>query len=140
MTRQCNDPEKSTQFSLWLRGQLPDQKTNVFCIDSKKSKDEAYSNTNIDYMWTDYKSKKWMLIEEKRGFGNGLPEISYSQKQSYSVLNRAFLTDENYKGFYVIKFENTNPEDGRIFKQELCGKLEEISIEQLLDFLQFKLL
>jgi len=51
MTRRRND-NHSTEFGLWLREQ-PD-------IDSKL----GYITTNLDYVWKNYKTGDWMLIEE----------------------------------------------------------------------------
>ncbi len=140
MTRLRNDGH-STEFGLWVRGQLPDQKISVACIDSRKSTVEAYTASNIDFMWMDYKSGKWMIIEEKRY----KQSLTTSQQLMYPVIHAACLHDKNYQGFFVIKFEKTNPEDGDCFVYRMDvvngkSKLEggKVSINELLDFLQFK--
>jgi len=53
MTRKRNDSH-STEFGLWLREQNE--------IDSSL----GYLATNIDFMWTNYKTGQWMILEEKR--------------------------------------------------------------------------
>lgn len=115
MTRKRNDSH-STEFGLWLREQ-PE-------IDSSL----GYVATNIDYVWHNYKTGEWMLIEEKRY----MAEPSYAQRQVFRVVNKA-IRDSKYKGFYLIQFENTTPDDGRIFLDR-----KEISKEQLISFLQFR--
>jgi hypothetical protein len=129
MTRQRNDLH-STEFGLWLRAQ-PE-------IDSRKSINEAYAANNIDFMWQDYRSAKWMLIEEKRY----MSALTDSQKLMYPVIDLACSNDSNYKGFFVIKFEKTNPEDGQIFLFRIDGKCHlhggNITRQELLNFLQFK--
>lgn len=116
MTQQRID-DKSTEFGLWLRKQKE--------IDS----DLGYLATNIDYMWKNYNSDYWMLIEEKRK----CTEIKNWQNQMFETLDKAII-DKNYKGFHKIIFENTCPEDGKIW---LDTKL--ITKEQLIEFLRFRL-
>jgi hypothetical protein len=116
MTRQRNDIH-STEFGLWLRNQ-PE-------IDSAN----GYVATNIDYLWASYISNEWMLIEEKRY--NKQP--SFAQKKLFEVINNACKPDKDYRGFHYLVFENTSPEDGRIF---LDGK--EINKLDLISFLEFR--
>ncbi len=116
MTRQRNDSH-STEFGLWLREQ-PE-------IDSHN----GYVATNIDYTWTNYKTGVWMFIEEKRY--NSQP--SFSQKEIFKTVDAICKSDKNYHGFHYLIFENTSPEDGKIF---LDGK--EIDKQKLINFLQFK--
>jgi hypothetical protein len=116
MTRQRNDSH-STEFGLWLR----DQKV----IDSSL----GYVTTNIDYLWQNYKTGKWMLIEEKRY----CRATTFSQQQMFNIIDKICKGDPLYCGFHVLIFENTSPEDGHIF---LDGK--QITTEQLLSFLMFR--
>jgi len=46
--------DKSTEFGLWLRNQKE--------IDSGL----GYITSNLDYIWRNYNTGDWMLIEEKR--------------------------------------------------------------------------
>lgn len=116
MTAQRRDSH-STEFGLWLRDQQE--------IDSKK----GYVATNIDYLWRNYKTGDWMYLEEKR---HGSLVKSW-QKMLFDLVDRLAKIDPKYHGFNYLVFENTSPEDGKIF---LNGKL--ITKEQLLNFLQFR--
>ena len=120
MTRKRYD-NHSTEFGLWLREQKE--------IDSKL----GYTTSNIDFMWFNYKNKMWMIIEEKR-YGS---QIRYAQKQIFNTINNA-INDPNYKGFYILIFENTNPDDGKIWLGKLNKDMKEIDKIYLLRFLQFK--
>lgn len=115
MTKKRND-KHSTEFGLWLR----DQKE----IDSSL----GYTTTNIDYLWRNYNTGEWMLIEEKRY--STRPD--WSQGVSFETIHSA-IKSEKYKGFHLIVFEKTNPDDGVIWLDGV-----NISKEKLLDFLQFK--
>lgn len=117
MTKQRND-NHSTEFGLWLRNQ-PE-------IDSK----DGYLATNIDYMWRNYKTGKWMLIEEKRYNS----EIKFWQHKMFVILHKLCRLDKNFKGFHLIVFESTSPDDGKIFLDK-----KEINRDILIKFLRFEL-
>ena len=116
MTRKRND-NHSTEFGLWLREQGE--------IDSKY----GYITTNIDYLWENYKTGDWMIIEEKRYMGT----LTYPQKKQLNNLYRNTKKTTNFKGFHLLQFENTNPDDGKIYLNH-----KEITRDELLGFLQFK--
>jgi hypothetical protein len=115
MTRKRID-NHSTEFGLWLREQN--------ALDSSK----GFIATNLDYMWKNYKNNLWMYLEEKR-YNSVLrsPQIGLFLKADTSV------QDENYKGFHLIVFEKTSPDDGAVF---LDGK--KITTEDLISFLRFE--
>ena len=115
-TRKRND-NHSTEFGLWLREQK-DIASNL-----------GYVATNLDYIWENYKTKYWMLIEEKRY----MAELTYAQGEQYKNLFNNIVKSDHFKGIHLLQFENTNPEDGKIY---LNGK--EITKEQLLMFLKFE--
>jgi len=117
MTKQRYD-KHSTEFGIWTRNQK--------LIDSSL----GFVATNIDYIWRNYKTKKWMLIEEKRYMG--VPR--FWQEEIFDILDRSCKTDVNYCGFYLIQFEKTNPDDGKIY---INKKL--VTKDYLLEFLQFKI-
>jgi len=117
MTRQRNDSH-STEFGIWLRVQPQ--------IDSSL----GFLASNIDYCWTNYKTGEWMFIEEKC-YNTA---IKYWQKKLFSIIHNVCRADKKYRGFHLLVFENTSPEDGKIFLDN-----KEISKEQLLNFLSFKL-
>jgi len=115
----CGDPiPGATEFSDWLREQP--------IIDSINF---GYVTTNIDYMWRNYNTNQWMLIEEKRR----IAIVPQWQRDMLKILNTACKTDNNYHGIHLIQFENKNPDDGRIYLDK-----EEITRDELIDFLQFK--
>ena len=116
MTQQRRD-EHSTEFGIWLREQKE--------IDSGL----GFVATNIDYLWRNYKTNKWMLIEEKR-YGR---KSQFPQTAMFELLDKACRSDNNYCGFYYLIFEKTSPDDGKIFLND-----KEISKDELINFLRFK--
>jgi len=116
MTQQRRD-DHSTEFGLWLRVQ-PE-------IDSGK----GFVATNIDYLWRNYKNNKWMLIEEKR---HGR-KPKFPQTAMFELIDCACKSDNNYCGFHYIVFENTSPDDGKIYLDS-----KEIGREELIMFLRFE--
>lgn len=108
----------STEFGLWLREQKE--------IDSKL----GYITTNIDYLWQNYKTGLWMLIEEKR-------YMSFPKKWQHGLFKTIHKSinckNNKYKGIHLLQFEKTSPEDGRIFLDT-----KEISVKELIKFLKFE--
>jgi len=104
---------------LWLREQD--------VLDSKR----GYIATNLDYVWKNYKTGDWMLIEEKR-YGH---KPRRWQHELFRQLHRVCTAagGSAFHGFHLIVFENTSPEDGRIWLDN-----KEISKDDLILFLQFK--
>jgi hypothetical protein len=119
MTRQQNDLREgsSTEYSKWLRNEPQ--------LDSSK----GFVTTNLDYIWSNYKTGRWMLIEEKRYKST----MTYAQIQQFKKLHAVAKQDDRYYGFHLIQFENTSPEDGKMW---LDGK--EITKEEHIKFLEFK--
>ncbi|MBU0777801.1 hypothetical protein KKH23_07190 [Patescibacteria group bacterium] len=115
MTRKRYDAH-STEFGLWLREQTE--------IDSSL----GFIATNIDYIWMNYKNGKFMFIEEKR-YGS---KPAFWQEKLFRMMHEAFKGKENYYGFNLIVFENTNPEDGKMYLNN-----KEISKNDLIRFLTF---
>jgi len=115
MTQQRRDSH-STQFGLWLREQAE--------IDSKL----GYTATNIDYLWHNYKTGVWMLIEEKRY----MSQVKFPQTKMLEILDKVSQNDVRYKGLFIVVFEKTSPDDGRIW---IDGK--EVTKQDLVKFLQF---
>jgi hypothetical protein len=116
MTSQRRD-EHSTEFGLWLREQPT--------LDSGL----GYVATNIDYVWRNYKTGQWMLIEEKR---HGAISPKY-QRDIFRLLDFALIDQPDYRGFHIIVFENTSPDDGKTWIDG-C----EVSTQDLLRFLRFE--
>jgi hypothetical protein len=116
MTRKRYD-NHSTEFGLWLREQ-EELKSSL-----------GFVTTNLDFIWSNYKTNKWMLIEEKR-YGSVMTQ---SQLDLYMLLDKKCKDDPNYYGFHCVIFEKTNPDDGRI---KLDGKY--VDKEQFIKFLKFE--
>ena len=116
MTRKRND-EHSTEFGLWLREQKELESSLGFVA------------SNLDYIWGNYKTGKWMLLEEKR---HGR-DVTYSQKQLFKKIHAACNGSENYVGIHLVVFENTSPDDGKIWLDR-----KEITKEDLILFLRFE--
>jgi hypothetical protein len=109
--------DHSTEFGLWLRQQES--------IDSRK----GYVATNLDYIWRNYNTGLWMMIEEKR-YGGAVKRF---QKEIFDLLNWCAKYHPKFRGFHILRFEKTNPDNGRIFWDG-----EDISKERLIEILQFK--
>lgn len=116
MTVQRRD-KHSTEFGLWLREQEE--------IDSSK----GYLASNLDFIWRNYKTGQWMLIEEKRYKA----DMKNWQRETFKILHNAALSDKKYRGFYFVQFENTSPDDGRIWIN-----YKEKTRQDLINLLQFK--
>jgi len=106
---------ESTPFSGWLRAQKD--------LDSGL----GYVTSNIDFLWRNYKTGHWMLVEEKRF----MAECDRSQYETLCILDKACLHDKNYRGMHLIQFERTSPKDGKIY---IDGK--EVDESSLVRFLQ----
>ena len=115
MTKKRQD-EHSTEFGLWLREQKE--------IDSSI----GFVTTNLDYIWCNYKTGMWMLIEEKRHGG----VVQLYQRQLFEKLDKLCRQDKLYCGFHTLVFQNTNPNDGKLWLDR-----QSITKDQLMDFLQF---
>lgn len=121
MTTRKRIDSHSTQYGLWLREQKE--------IDSSL----GYTGTNIDFVWRNYKTGQIMLIEEKRYMG----ELTMAQDGTFCIIDNALknsILKSVYYGFHLIRFENTNPEDGKIYLNNIL-----ISKEDLIKFLKFEL-
>ena len=119
MTKKRNDAH-STEFGLWLREQ-PE-------IDSRI----GFVATNLDYIWHNYKTGDWMLIEEKRGYNKFIPKVKRWQRGIFNLLHKAALNDNSYRGFYFIAFANTSPDDGDIYINN-----QKASTQDLINLLKF---
>jgi hypothetical protein len=117
MTKKIKNTKEATQFSEWLRKQVS--------IDSNK----GYIVTDLDFIWENYKTNEFMLIKEKRKMN----KMTWVQEKQFKRIDSILKHSTYYKGFYLIQFQNTNPDDGKIF-----WNYKEISKEELIEKLQFK--
>lgn len=89
--------ESKTPHSLWLREQ-PD-------IDSKF----GYNTCDIDYVWSN--GLFYLVMEEKRF----MAKMSKKQNDLYKIIHNDSKNNIMYKGCHIIQFENTTPDDGKVF-------------------------
>ena len=88
-----------TQFTNWIR-RVPE-------LDSKEF---GYTASDVDLVWSNFKTGQFMLIEEKRKMDKLYPgQISIFKNLHESIRN------PKYSGFHFIQFENSSPLDGKIF-------------------------
>ena len=120
MTRLEMTGERDLTFSSWVSENLPDSST-------------GWVTSDIDWYMYNYKTKKCCIVETKTRNAN----LTYAQKQMYDNLSKwigegAKKDGWDYTGFYVIKFENTWFDDGKVF---INGK--ESSEEEIREILSF---
>ena len=101
MTRPRNDAN-GTEFGDWTRRQAE--------IDSGL----GWVATNIDYVWHNYKTGAWMLLEEKR---HGAQPKRW-QLECFALVDAQARRDPKYHGLHVIVFQHTSPEDGLIWRDK----------------------
>ena len=116
MTQQCRDGT-GTEFSQWLRRKQE--------IDSSL----GYVATNLDYIWSNYKTGQCMMIEEKRH----LKELKPYQSKIFRRFDNLLKNDPKYMGFHLIQFEETSPMDG-----EIRVDRQFMDYETFLSFLRFE--
>jgi len=77
-------------------------------LDSSK----GYTCTDIDFIFTNYKTGEFIVVEEKCYE----KKPSKSQLITYKQLDIAYRTafPDKYKGVYIIQFTKTSPENGFI--------------------------
>jgi hypothetical protein len=116
MTRQEVTGERSLEFSRWIRKHLPDSST-------------GYMVGNLDWILWNYKTRRLILLEEKTHGAQVAPWFSRMMREVFAPALKSYC-DKNgieFKGFHVITFQNTSPQDGII---KLDGT--EISEEDLI--------
>lgn len=118
MTKQSTNDE-TTEFSRWLRKH------------EKLDSGDGFITTDLDYIWENYKSGKWMILEEKRF----LKKCVFPQTKQWEELDKKIREgdDEKYYGFHLITFEITHPDDGNIFLD-----YKKITKKDLIEFLRFE--
>lgn len=115
-----------TNFGLWLRRQNE--------IDSSL----GYVTSDVDYIWLNYQTQQWIMIEEKT---HGKDIARYQDSILSNIDLVCSVHDKNYKGKFVLIFENTAPDDGEIYlRGSIKGKYyarEKITRDFLIDLLTF---
>ena len=120
-TREEKYGERSLIFSAWIRENLPDSSTG-FCV------------TNQDWIFYNWRKKRLILAEEKTNLGY----VADWFKQLISDVIDPALSEYcpkhgiDYRGYYIIKFDNEGPEDSDIILLEkISDKKHSITSEQL---------
>lgn len=118
MTRQRNDSH-STEFGLWLRKQ-----------DALESRRTGFTATNLDFILHNFKTKRFMLLEEKRF----MSEVSFPQYEAMRIVHDAIVLsgNKNYCGMFLLQFSNAGPDDS---DQMLINRIYTVNNEQLISFL-----
>lgn len=118
-TRKRVFPKESSPFGMWLREQpeLDSHTEKLVC-------------TSGFFIWQNYENGSWMLLQTKR---KNTP-LTRTQKELFATLHTA-IQSHVYYGFYVVSFENTTPDDGKVL---LNGKTQ-LTKEQFFKFLRFEL-
>ena len=102
MTRQEITGIRDLSFSTWIRQKLPCSSTGFVVSD-------------LDFILTNYKTKKLMLIEVKTRNKEIARWQSILLKNISKWLTQGIDDDYEYYGCHVIKFENTSFEDGKCY-------------------------
>lgn len=111
MTRPRFD-DQSTEFGLWLRRR------------SELDSSLGYIASNLDFIWMNYRTGLWMMIEEKRYQDtpekrrNALSKHcrkAKAQRTVFEKIHSAAQHDPTYLGFHFVQFEKSCPEEGRIW-------------------------
>lgn len=121
-TKQEFSGKRSLEFSSWIRKNLPDSSTG-FCV------------FNQDWVFWNWKTKKLMLCEEKMymskvstAFGRLINEVIEPALKDFCPKKGV-----DFKGYFLIQFENTGPDDGKIFFNG-----NEVTKEVLINFLSLE--
>ena len=121
MTTQAKHKQYQSAFSLWLREQKE--------LDSK----DGTVISDIDYVITNYRTGKWVMIENKCRNQN----VKFPQTKIIEKLHNLCKEDPNYMGYYLLTFSEEDPESGIIFLTNWETKLKrQVTKEQLLYFLK----
>ena len=119
MTRESNHKELFTPFSEWIR--------NCHHIRSEKK----FTLTDIDFVWKNYETGYWILMEEKCK----MSDLTFAQEKTFVELDKTARNDPYYNGFYVVRFENTTPDDGNFVVRHLeFGEFRVTSMPLFLEF------
>lgn len=106
MTRPEITGKRELKLSKWIRINLPDSHGGAFLV------------SDLDFILCSKIYKRLMLLECKTRNS----EMRYSQKYILGIIDKCIrfalpkiMSDWEYKGFHVIKFENTFFDDGKVY-------------------------
>jgi len=115
MTRPEYSGNRCLDFSGWIRKELPDSST-------------GFMVTNQDWVLWNYKTRRLMLLEEKTRFADVAP---WFKRLIREVIHPALINycgdhGIDYRGYHIVKFENTAPDNGKIFLDDIEITKEEL--------------
>jgi len=131
MTIVRND-EHSTEFGLYLR-KLRYPLSSAVC-----------DAQNLDFIWHNYRENWFILIEEKR-YGS---KSSFAQRDTHGMISQLLekasgcqvwtakrtLKKKEYRGYYLIQFQNTSPEDSSWYLINDCVFKDDSGLLHLLTY------
>ena len=114
MTRPEITGERDLTFSRWVRCNLPNS-------------DTGWVTSDIDWYMFNYKTRKCCIVETKTRNAN----LTYTQEQMYSNISKwigggAKKDGWHFIGFFLIQFENTFFNDGKVYINGKESSEEEI--------------
>ena len=112
-TREMREAGRSTPFSLFIR-KIPELDSHL-----------GWRNYNIDFVWADDNTDRYLLLEEKR-FGS---IVKYGQAKVFGYVDKGLSLDPNYYGFHVLKLEKELPIGWRDKIEDLASFLEKCGKE-----------
>ena len=84
---------------------------------------------NINCIWSNNKTKDWMIIEDE----HNIRELQPNQREVFDIINRYCSNDPRFHGVHVLAFKRLKPDDIKIFWDG-----EQISKARLLKILMFE--
>jgi hypothetical protein len=117
MTRKEYSGIRELKFSTWVREKLPCSST-------------GYMASDLDFFLWNFKTKKLIMLEIKTR--NTEPKLWQSNmwKNIEKWINFGISDGWEFKGYHLIKFENTSFEDGKCYLNS-----NEIAEDELIIFL-----
>jgi hypothetical protein len=120
MTRSEITNTRDLTFSKWIREKLPDSNT-------------GYLVTDIDFVLYNYKKKVIMILEVKTRNSELKQWQRYFYKDLNGWLRKGMSCDWDYRGIHLLRLENTNLYDGKIYFDN-----KEITENELIKILSFE--
>lgn len=121
-TKDLRYGRNNNEFGDWMRLNLPSSQTGL-CI------------ADFDWLYYNWKTKKFQLVEEKRAKGYVNEWIKRFRKEVLHPAMEEFCKKNGikYGGYNIVHFEKNGPTDGKIFFGENLGEEVEITEQELRD-------
>lgn len=105
------------ELKLWLKEQ------------PELSRELGFYVNNINCIWSNNKTKDWMIIENE----HNIRELQPNQREVFDIINKCCSNDPRFHGVHVLAFKELKPDDIKIFWDG-----EQISKTRLLKILMFE--